>query len=311
MAPRISVIMANRDRGAYLAEAVRSVQAQTIADWELVLADDGSIDDSLAIARDLAAEDPRLRLLPVGDGRGPGVARNRAIEAARGEWLAIVDSDDVIEPGRFARLLALADEQDAEAVADDLLYFGDPASEGRCLLAGYRGSGCWRLGPEEFLQAHILKNRLPQLGYLKPMIRREALGPLRYDETLRIGEDSDILLRFLMTGRRMVVTPEALYRYRRHPGSISHRWQAEDLRALVTVQRRQLAMADGRLWQLMAERLRGMERGLAVEEVVGQLKAGRLGAALMRLLVRPGLVRPLAGIAGASLRRRALAGAGR
>lgn len=307
MAPKVSIIMANRDRAEFLEAAIRSVQAQSDVDWELVLADDGSTDRSISIARRLAEEDPRLRILTVGKGEGPSAARNRAIESAKGEWLAIVDSDDLLEPGRFSRLLMLAEEQCADAVADDLLYFSDPETEGSRLLAGYRGIGPWLLGAEEFLQAHILRNRLPKLGYLKPMFRKSALGKMRYDESLRIGEDSDLLLRFIMAGRRVIVTHEALYRYRRHAGSISYRWKVDDLNALISSQRRQIAMSEGRIAALMVKRLEGLERTAAIEMIISHLKNGRYAAAVMRLAIRPSLVPVFAKILGRAIRNRTAA----
>lgn len=305
MKPKLSVIMANHDRAGFLAAALQSIQMQTEEDFELLFADDGSKDRSLEIVQGFAKADPRIKLLASDTGQGPGAARNRALDTAKGEWVAIVDSDDVLEKNRFARLLRLAKEQQADAVADDLLYFGDPASEGHRLLGGYRGEGPWLLSEVEFLQAHISRNHLPPLGYLKPMIRRSALGPLRYDETLRIGEDSDLLLRFLFAGGRMVVTPEPMYHYRRHPGSVSHRWGAKDLRALIASQRSLMSRVErSDLRELMAKRLTGLERNLALEEVIAHLKSRAFGSALGALVCQPKLLRPLAQTVGETLRRR-------
>lgn len=302
--------MANHNRAAFLPAALRSLQAQTETRIEVIFSDDGSDDESISIASDFAASDPRIKVLQTDASTGPSGARNRALDAAKGDWVAIVDSDDLIEEHRFEHLLRLAHEQRADAVADNLLYFGAPDTEGKKLIKNYRGEGPWILSADEFMRAHIARNHLPQLGYLKPIIRRAALGTLRYDETLRVGEDSDLLLRFLLEKVRMVIAPEAMYHYRRHAGSLSHRWRVEDLRALVNKQRRSIEQTDQpALASLMSERLSGLERTLALEEVIAHLKARAIVPALGALALRPTLLRPLATIVGASLRRKVSTGA--
>ena len=309
MPTRISIIMANWNCQAFLDAAIRSVQQQTVEDWELVIADDGSSDDSVAVATRFAEEDSRIRVLEPVRGGSPASARNRALESATGDWLAIMDSDDTIRPDRFERLLELADQQRADIVADNLRFFGDPETEGQFLLDGYRGIGPWLMGPEEFLVAHFSSLGMPQLGYLKPMIRRSVLGGLRYDETLRVGEDTDILLKLMMTGAKVIVTPASYYDYRRHAGSVSRRWHVEDLRSLIASQKRMLANANGTLAELMAGRLSKLERLLAVEKVVADLKARNFVAVAGALLRHPILLPRITTILGEALRRRAALGA--
>lgn len=312
MTPKLSVIMANRDRAEFLPQALQSVQEQTEPDFELIMSDDGSSDSSVEITRDFMRSDTRIKLIETDSPGGPGAARNRAINVAQGDWIAVVDSDDLIEQDRFERLLNLARQQRAEAVADNLLYFGDPATEGRGLLDNYRGEGPWLLTASEFLRAHILRNNMPQMGYLKPIFHRTSLGEMRYDETLRIGEDTDLLLRFLMAGRRMIVTPELMYRYRRHPGSVSHRWKTDDLCALIENQKNLLRdIEQPELANIMQERLAGLERSLALEGVISHLKNKALLPALNALVQKPTLVQPLMKIVGGALFRKASAMAAR
>ena len=86
--------------GPFLADAIASVRAQTVPDWELILVDDGSTDASAMVAAASAAEDQRIRLLgPPSDGRrGTAAARNRGFEASRGDFIAFLDADDCLEP---------------------------------------------------------------------------------------------------------------------------------------------------------------------------------------------------------------------
>ena len=89
---------------ATLAATVASVRAQSFADWEMLIVDDGSTDGSRALAERLAAEEPRLRLLGWGRrNRGAAAARNAGIRAARGRFIAFLDADDLWYPEKLAR----------------------------------------------------------------------------------------------------------------------------------------------------------------------------------------------------------------
>ena len=99
-APSVSVVVPFHDVRRFLDEAIRSVVAQTYADWELVLVDDGATDGSDAIARDHAARDGRIRVVhhPGRENRGISAARNLGLREARGDLVAQFDSDDVLLP---------------------------------------------------------------------------------------------------------------------------------------------------------------------------------------------------------------------
>src|SRR5262245_38740620 len=101
--PLISVIMANYQGSRYIERAVTSVLGQSVGDLELIISDDASTDDSLGVVARLAAHDPRVRLVRADQNGGPARCRNRALDLAQGSWIAIVDSDDLIHPERFAR----------------------------------------------------------------------------------------------------------------------------------------------------------------------------------------------------------------
>ncbi len=96
-APTVSVIMPVWNRGARVTDAVRSIQAQTFQDWELVVVDDGSTDDTLAVLRQLASSDPRIRVV-ANEHSGVCASRNSALEIARGDYVAFLDSDNQWRP---------------------------------------------------------------------------------------------------------------------------------------------------------------------------------------------------------------------
>jgi glycosyltransferase involved in cell wall biosynthesis len=101
--------MACHNSSAYLDEAVTSVLVQTLGDLELILIDDCSTDNTLEIAKRYQVQNDRVSVLSLPVNYGPATARNAGIRAARGEWIGILDSDDVAMPSRFEEQMKLAD----------------------------------------------------------------------------------------------------------------------------------------------------------------------------------------------------------
>lgn len=114
--PLVSVIMPAYNAERFLETAVRSVMAQTVTDWELLVLDDGSQDSTLAIAQTLAKEDPRIRVLPNEANMGVAKTRNRGFDLCRGEYVALLDSDDLWHAEKLEKQLDLAERTGAELV---------------------------------------------------------------------------------------------------------------------------------------------------------------------------------------------------
>jgi glycosyltransferase involved in cell wall biosynthesis len=94
--PLVSVIIPAYNSGAYLGDSIDSMRAQTLRNIEIIVVDDGSTDDSLAVARARAALDPRVHVIARAQPSGrPSVPRNEAMRAARGRYIALLDADDV------------------------------------------------------------------------------------------------------------------------------------------------------------------------------------------------------------------------
>ena len=288
--PKVSVVMAVHNAGDYLAAAIASIQAQSLSEFELILSDDGSEDGSLATAEAAASADPRLRVVRGASG-GPAAARNRALDAARGDWIAIVDADDLLHPARLARMIDRAEALGVEMIADDLVHFG--AETGRSLLQPLVLTSPWPVTARELLAAEAGDPPVP-LGYLKPLIRRDAIGAMRYRRELRIGEDFDFLLRLTLSGARLAVLPEAYYLYRRHGRSISHRLSERSARAMIDAQD---ALSDAGLGaglsDLLQARRARLQQEAAFAALVAQLRSMRIGAAMRSLVARPSLAAQL------------------
>jgi succinoglycan biosynthesis protein ExoO len=301
--PRVSVVMANYNGARHLREAIASLQRQTLTDWELILVDDASTDDSVHVARTLAQADPRIHVLIQHPNQGPAAARNRALDAARGAWIAIADSDDVMQPQRLERLVARAGEEGAELIADDQLVCPADLSGGAPFIGADRVR---RLSPVDlatFIDSSRLYSPLPDLGFVKPLIAAAliARAGARYDESLRIGEDFQFVVALLEAGARLHLEPEPLYLYRKHGASISHRFKPEVLAAMIDADARALhRLKDRAAARAMTRRIEGLKSWAVYEQVMVAAKAGRWLEAARRALTRPHAW----GLIGQPLRRR-------
>lgn len=105
---RVSVVIPVHNRSRMIIEAIDSIRAQTWTDWEVVVADDASTDDTVAVVKELAATEPRIRIveLPPPNG-GPGVAREAGRLVASGEYIQYLDSDDLLLPDKFEKQVEL------------------------------------------------------------------------------------------------------------------------------------------------------------------------------------------------------------
>ncbi|THD78842.1 MAG: glycosyltransferase family 2 protein [Phenylobacterium sp.] len=289
--PIVSVVTANYNGARHLPAAIRSVLDQTLSDLELIVVDDCSSDAGPALVAQAAALDPRVRLIVQPANAGPGAARNRGIAAARGRYIAVFDSDDLMAPDRLERLVRRAEADQADIVADNLLAFDDAAPEdGRPFLA-VQTEPKW-VSLAEIIGSSRMYARTPGLGYLKPLISAAALktSGVRYDETLRVGEDYDVLLRLLAKGLRLRLDPACLYRYRRHSGSISHALRRDHLEAMLRADAAFEADTPDlppEARRAQAARRRSLKRALAYDEVIGRLKAGDLAGGLAKSLGAP------------------------
>ncbi|GEM_PF-445790 len=315
-APLVSVIVANYNGAAHLAEAIASAQRQTLRDIEIIVSDDASSDDSVATVERLMAQDPRVKLIRAERNAGPGAARNRALALAKGAWLAVMDSDDVMHEERLQKLTTAAAADGADIAADNLLEFGDdPSRPARAFLTGRRTQAAFWVDAADYVASNCFYSRKPALGYLKPIFRASSFSreALRYNESLRIGEDYDLVVRLLRAGARFRIYPIALYFYRRHVGSTSHRLSESALIAIQAADCRlheTFSDPDRRLASALARRSRSIETALAYERLLAALKTGNWKAALNSALTSPGAVPLLRMPAIARLNRLAsLAGA--
>lgn len=189
MTPKISVVLPVHNRADVLPRAIQSVLDQELAAWELLVVDDGSTDASVAVAERF--NDPRIRLIKLGENRGGNVARNAGIKASAAPLIAFLDSDDKYLPNKLGWVVAEFERRpDLDLLVDSFIKVQPPGS---------RKTEAVRRNPvitdrEQFRRALFTR----QLWKATPAItvRREAaLSAGLFDETLRRLQDFDFLIR--------------------------------------------------------------------------------------------------------------------
>ena len=113
-APRVTVVMPSHNAQRFIAEAIDSVIQQTLADWELIVVDDGSTDNTPILVRRYQIFDHRIKLIATSVNRGPAHARNLALRKARGDYIAFIDSDDVWLPDKLEEQVTHIEHHNAD-----------------------------------------------------------------------------------------------------------------------------------------------------------------------------------------------------
>lgn len=115
---KISIITPCYNAEPYIARTIQSVQNQTITDWEMIIIDDGSIDNSVEIVKDIACNDQRIKLFQKENG-GSASARNMGLALAQGEFIQFLDADDTIEPTKIERQITLMEQEFLDVTYSD------------------------------------------------------------------------------------------------------------------------------------------------------------------------------------------------
>lgn len=197
----VSVIMPAYNAGDYIEEAIRSVMAQTVTDWELLVLDDGSTDDTREKVAALAAEDPRIRLLPNEKNLGAANTRNRGFDLCRGSFVALLDSDDCWKPEKLATQLALLERTGADFAYSSYAIVD---AEGRQTKRDY-------IVPEQVSFDSLLRENC--IGCSTVLLRREIVEQYRFAPDF-YHEDYVLWLRLTQAGLRGVGCRQVLVSWR-------------------------------------------------------------------------------------------------
>lgn len=218
--PKVSVIMPVYNSERYLRQAIESVLSQTYQDFELIIVDDGSTDNSQAIIKEYAGKDKRIYYAFHEENRGVSAARNTALSMAQGEWIAIIDSDDAWHPERLEKLLKVAGE--GVFVADDWLVCFD--QDGK-LMPWKRQLPSFgvRLPKGSVLEMCFVDYLRKGCPGLKPVFPRSVVTTfqLQFTEGCQFAEDLEFWSHLFRIGLKLRIFLEPLYFYRLTPHSLT------------------------------------------------------------------------------------------
>ena len=202
--PRVSVVIPVYNREAYVGQSIDSVLAQTFGDFELLVIDDGSTDRTGAVVRGI--RDSRLRLLCHERNQGLPRTRNAGIDAARGAYVAFLDSDDVALPTRLAKQVAFLEGHPAYAAVGAWIDWMD---------GGGRPLGRVKRRPLAAPDVAALRLFRQGIENTASMARTDILRAYRHDERFEVSEDYELWAR-VAAEHPIANLPEVLVRRRAH-----------------------------------------------------------------------------------------------
>ena len=210
--PEISIIVPVYKTERFLSACISSILAQTFTDFELILVDDGSPDSCPALCDAAAAKDSRIRVIHQKN-CGLSGARNAGLDAAEGEWIAFVDSDDTITPDFCAKLYHAAQEAGAQMAVCNYRQVDEALTPIREQYLHVRREV---LTPEQALEHSTL---LPYMVVWNKLYHRSIFAQLRFAEG-KLNEDTLLIAYAYEKADRIANIPDVLYLYRKVAGSI-------------------------------------------------------------------------------------------
>lgn len=231
----VSIVVPVHNAETFLQECLASLASQSYKDFEVLMVDDGSRDNSLAICREWAGKDSRFRVFSQ-ENAGVSVARNRALQEAKGEYVCFVDADDVIAPDYLSRLL-------------------DLSVDGRFPMCGYTrdkallGSGGVLTSNYEAKQfiVHVVEESIDHPNLWMMLFKRNIIEEhgIRFTPGCVRNEDTEFYIHCLMYEQSVVVSNYRAYFYRPNPASA--------MCAPITIKALTSIEAAGRMNQMLFE----------------------------------------------------------
>ena len=210
--PRVTVVMPAYNAADFIDQAINSIREQTLAEWEMIVVDDGSTDDTRNIAERHAANDSRIRVLHQVNA-GQAAANNRAIPLARAEYVARMDADDVSLPARLRNQAAFLDQNPIIAVVGSGMDLIDDAGRGY-------GKMSFQLTPDE-VRRELLDRKQACLFNPTVMFRRTVWLEVGGERpSFMSAHDNDLWLR-IAEQHPVAISPDCYVRYRVHRANIS------------------------------------------------------------------------------------------
>jgi glycosyltransferase involved in cell wall biosynthesis len=223
------VVIATYNRASLLKETIESVLKQTFQDFELIVVDDGSTDNTEEVLKSYGDRLCYLRQ----ENRGPSAARNLGIFHARATWISIQDSDDICAPNHLKTLFGFVEKKlDVGMVFANGAYLDDPGPKGKTIIPREKSKRMAKRGVEltDLFSTSIVRLQAALLS------KEALLGIGGLDEKLRISMDLDLGFRFFMRFP-VAYLDEVVFFYRRHEGNIGRNQELRLLENLRVIEK--------------------------------------------------------------------------
>ncbi len=229
--PKISVIMPVYNASKYLFESINSILNQTYRDFEFIILNDSSTDDSLLILQKFQIQDNRIILINKENNVGPATLRNEGFELAKGEFIALMDADDISDLTRFEKQIEVLKNESIDLCATNYTKFGESISD-------------------EYVKHFEFHNEI-KLNFLfgcyianpTVMLRKKIINGMKYDSTFFPVDDYELLSR-LITNHTFYNIQESLLKYRWHETNISQTRKVDITNLTNTIRNNQFKVID-------------------------------------------------------------------
>lgn len=214
---KISVIIPVYNAVSFLDRCIQSVKEQVYQNLEIILVDDGSTDGSAALCDMLAQQDSRIRVIHKSNG-GAGSAKNAGFRSASGEFIALVDSDDWIDPEMYMTLMLLMDKEEAQIAVCGI----QKVTEGGHISYYYDDLNERKTFSREEALNELPRNEMITNSMCNKLFRAEIIDGLQMDENLAY-DDNPFVPQCIAKADKIVYTAEPFYCYYERSGSVSRR----------------------------------------------------------------------------------------
>jgi len=207
--PLVSITVVTYNRGSYLKAAIESVLAQTYADWELIIVDDGSVDETQTLLASYA--DPRVQVIRHATNEGISVSRTEALTATKGTYIAVLDSDDLWnDPAKLEKQVAFLERHPEHVIVGTFINVIDENGSLVRKTAYHTDDAA--------IRQHLLMRN--QFAHSSVLMRASTIRATGGYQEVPLGEDLDLFLRLGLHGK-FANLPQYLASYRVHAGGVS------------------------------------------------------------------------------------------
>ncbi|WP_114937662.1 glycosyltransferase family 2 protein [Mucilaginibacter endophyticus] len=215
----ISILMPAYNAGKYIEASILSVLKQSYTDWELIIINDGSTDNTKEIVERYSKEDSRIKLINQVNQK-MAAARNNGIKNSKGAWIAFLDSDDLWEPEKLSlQIQASKEYPTAGVIYSDGFIFNDHEQFNN--LMPYPTFTGRLLSHDIMYQMQYQQNYIPVLSVIVKRSLVDTIGPQNEERVFSGCEDWDYWLRIARVGADFYGLPQKLFYYRRHETNVS------------------------------------------------------------------------------------------